>query len=67
VVLDDGDGLDGVGKADAGFARFRQSEVTHFALGNEFLDGARDILHWDVGVDPVLVEHVDVVRSQPAQ
>jgi hypothetical protein len=67
VVLDDGDWLDGVGAADACFTRLRQSEVAHFAFGDQFLDGAGDVLHRDVGVDPVLVKHVDVVGAQPAQ
>ena len=67
LALQGGDGLDGVGAADAADAGFGQSEVADLAGGDEVADGAGDVFDGDVRVDAVLVEEVDVVGAQPAQ
>ena len=41
--------------------------MAHLARFDEFLDRARDILDWNVGVDPVLVEEVYCLDAEPAQ
>ena len=61
LVLEGGDGLDGVGAADGLDAGFGEAEVLDLAFGDELLDGAGDVFDGDLGVDAVLVEEIDVV------
>lgn len=41
--------------------------MQHLALGHEVLHRVRDVLDRDGGIDPVLVEQIDVVRPQTLQ
>jgi len=47
--------------------RLRHPEVLHFPTVDQFLDGSRDVLDGNLGVDTVLVQQVDGVRAQSAQ
>ena len=67
LALNGGDGLDGVGTADRLRARLRQAEVLHLALLNQFLHRAGDVLDEHVGVDAVLIQHVDRRHVQSPQ
>ena len=51
LVLEGGDGLDGVGAADGLGAGFGEAEVLNLASVNEVLDGAGDVFDGDIGVD----------------
>ena len=48
-------------------AGFRQAEVAHLALPDEVLDGAGNVFHRHLGIDPVLVVEVDVIGAKPLQ
>jgi hypothetical protein len=38
--------------------------MLHFPGGDQFLDRARNVLNWHVGIDAVLVEQIDLVDAQ---
>jgi hypothetical protein len=59
--------MHGVGAADIRGAGFGQAEIADFAGGDEFGDGAGDILDRHGTVDAVLIEQVDVIGPQPLQ
>ena len=59
--------LDGVGTADGSGPGLGQPEVGHLADCHEFGDSPGDVLDGHGGVDAVLVEQVDPVRSQSPQ
>ena len=42
---------------------FGEPEVCDLALGDQVLDGARDVFDWHGGIDAVLVEKVDSVGA----
>ena len=67
LALQGRDRLYRVGAADRLHARLGQAEVADLALVDEFLDGAGDLLDRNVRVDPVLVEQVDHVGTQPLE
>ena len=41
--------------------------MPRLAVGNQALDGSRDILNRDLGIHPVLVDEVDGVDSEPTK
>jgi hypothetical protein len=45
----------------------RHPEVPHFALTDQILDRAGDVLDRDLGIDAVLIEEIDRVYPQQAQ
>src|SRR5437879_12541834 len=48
-------------------ACFRKPEMQYFPLRNEFLDRTRNVLDRHMGVNPVLIEEVDLVSPQTLQ
>ncbi len=48
-------------------ARFRKPEMENFPLRNEFLDRTRNLPDRHIGVDPVLIEEVEMVSPQTPQ
>ena len=59
--------MHGVGLADVGDARFRQSKEPDLAHLDEFLHRADGLLDRHIRVDPVLVIQVDVVDAEATQ
>src|ERR1700733_2355375 len=59
--------LHGVGTANRLGRRLRHPEVLYLPTIDQFLDGSRDVLDGNLGVDPVLVQQVDGVYAQSAQ
>ena len=53
-----------MGAADCFDSRLRKSEVFHFAFRNQLLDSARDVLNRDIGIDAMLIQHVDDVSLE---
>ena len=66
-VLKRGDRLHRMRAAERLDARLGHAEMLDLALGDQVLDGARDILDRHVGVDAVLVEQVDGLDAEPLQ
>ncbi len=56
-----------MGAADIGGARLRQADEAHLAGLDQPRHGADDLLDRHRGVDPVLVEQVDVVEAEAPQ
>jgi hypothetical protein len=48
-------------------SRLRETERAHLAREDQILDGPRDLLDRDAGVDAVLVEEIDPIGAQPTQ
>lgn len=67
LSLQDGNGLDDMRAADGLRAGLAQAEVFHLARVDQLLDGSCHILDRHLGVDAVLVEHIDVVDAEVAQ
>src|ERR1700754_129024 len=44
-----------------------KAEPAYLAVGDQFLDHACDVFHRHVGIDAVLIEQIDMTRSQPLQ
>src|ERR1700761_1934138 len=57
--------MDRVGTADRVWTRLRKSVVQNFTLRNEVLKGSSHVFDGDIGVDTVLVDHVNTI-SAPA-
>jgi hypothetical protein len=60
-------GLHRVRPANGFRSGLRQAEEAHLAGFYEVFDDARDLLHRHVGIDPVLVVEVDIIRPEPLQ
>jgi hypothetical protein len=56
-----------VSLADVRDTRLGHAEVAHLAFAHQFAHGAGHVRHGDVGIDAVLVEKIDVIRSQALQ
>ena len=56
-----------VGAANGRLACLRQTEVSHLAFRDQFLDRPGDVLDGYSRIDPVLAEQIDVIRTQPPQ
>jgi hypothetical protein len=56
-----------MGAADRAGRGLRHAEVAHLAGLDQLAHGAGGVLNRHVGVDAVLVKHVDVVDAQPSQ
>src|SRR5271165_363268 len=67
VILDGGDWLYGVSLANARDARFRQAEMADLARCNQSSDRVGDILHRHGGVNPMLVQEIDMVGAKALQ
>ena len=67
LALQHGDRLHRMGAADGADAGLGQAEVAYLAHGDEFADRPGDLFDRDLGVDPVLVQQVDVIGAQPPQ
>ena len=59
--------MSGVGAADVGDAGFGKTEEPDLSLPDEIADRAGNVVDRDRGVDPVLIEEVDVIGLEPAQ
>ena len=64
LCLKRGDGLNRVCFADGVGARFREAEMQHLAFLDKLFHGARNVLDWDIRIDPMLIEEIDVVRPE---
>src|SRR5271165_1531356 len=67
LALQGRDRLNGVGAADGLHAGLRKPKKSYLALGDEVANGPGNLLDRDVAVDPVLIEEIDVVRSEPLE
>ena len=67
LALQHGDRMDSVRAADRVRAGLAETEKAHLALLDELSHRPCNVLDRDVGIDAVLVEHVEVVGAQEAQ
>src|SRR5579864_2213851 len=48
-------------------AGFREAEMQHLAVFDELFHGTRNVLDWDIWIDPMLIEEIDAVRPETLQ
>ena len=65
--LQRGDWVHGVRAANRGGAGLGQSDVSDLTLGNQRGQDADRVLDGSLGIDPVLVVRINVVRTEPLQ
>src|SRR5229473_675669 len=59
--------MDGVGAADGGGRRLRESEKADFPRAHQIRHGAHGLLDWHAAIHAVLVVQVDVIDAEPLE
>src|SRR5690606_29459331 len=67
LALKGGDGVDGVSSPKRRLARLRKAEEAHLSRRDEVGHRSYRVLDRDLGIDPVLVEQVDMIHPQATQ
>ena len=59
--------MDGVGSADCAHPRLGEADVSHLSFGDQFGECPYGLLNGRIGIHPVLVVEIDVVRAESPQ